>query len=91
MNIGGPDARVENDGTIGAYGGTATITTPLTGTGTIVSSVNRMLGGRVEFKSAVGAGQAVQLDQGSVQIDAPREFLGTLSTHVWSVPLHSKD
>ncbi len=78
VNIDGSDGRVENDGAIGAYGGTVTIASRLTGTGDVVSSENMMLGGSVELKSAVGAGQTVHLDRGTVQIDAPQSFLGSL-------------
>ena len=84
LNIDGSDARVENDGTIGAYGGTVTIASRVTGTGDVISTDGMILGGRIEFESGVGAGQTVHIERGAVQIDAPQSFLGSLDLPAYS-------
>ena len=84
LNIDGGDGRVVNDGTIAADGGTVTIASRVTGTGDIVSSEGQLLGGRVELESGVGAGQTVHLERGTVQIDEPQSFLGSLDVPAYS-------
>jgi len=79
LNVDGSDAAgLENDGTISAVGGTVTVSAHLTGTGDLYAAEGRLLGGSIELKGAVDAGQTVHLNRGGVQVDAPDQFLGSV-------------
>lgn len=73
-------AKVENDGSISADGGKVLISTHLTGVGSITTTTAGGGGfsGAVEVNAAVDAGQTFHISQGSLQIDRPLRFLGTV-------------
>lgn len=85
LTISGAGAgRVENDGSINDLGGKVTISTHLTGVGSISTSNSGGGGysGSVEIKAAVDAGQTFHISRGSLQVDQPISFMGKVDLGV---------
>ncbi len=72
-------SALENDGRILANGGKVTISTDLTGTGSVEASGGSRSPGSLELGAAVDAGQTINLTFGSLQIDQPASFLGQVA------------
>ncbi len=76
---GSAGSTVENDGTISGGGGAVVISAHLTGTGSLyVQNAGVGLDSRIELKSATDAGQTVQIERGTLQLDQPATFLGQI-------------
>ncbi len=82
MTVSGYEgSALENDGRITVSSGKITISTDLTGTGTVevTSGSSRSSGGSLELGGAVDAGQTINITSGTLQIDQPASFLGQVA------------
>lgn len=74
-------SKLENDGQIQCSSGSMTISTHLTGTGTISVGGGAMGGafsGSLEINASVDAGQTISLSRATLQLDQPASFLGQI-------------
>lgn len=75
---GGAHSKFTNNGVIDTWGGYTTMKlgADINGTGTIVDGNNGygQVGTKIEFGGAVGAGQKITLDSGTLQLDKPMQF-----------------
>jgi len=75
---GSAHSSFTNNGTIDTWGSATTIKfgVDVKGTGTIVDGNNRygQVGTKIEFGGAVGSGQNITLDSGTLQLDKPMRF-----------------
>lgn len=74
-------SALENDGHILVNSGKVTISTDLTGTGSVevTSGSSHSASGSLELGAAVDAGQTINITFGSLQIDQPASFLGQVA------------
>ena len=73
-------SALENDGRIVAAGGTVTVSSDLTGVGSVeVSSGPPGFGGFLELGAGADAGQTASLSRAALQIDQPARFLGQVA------------
>lgn len=73
-------SALENNGRIVAAGGTVTVSSDLTGVGSVdVISGPPGFGGFLELEAGADAGQTVSLSRAALQIDQPARFLGQVA------------